>query len=45
MAGNSEFVARKGLIVYGINSGSTSDQVVVLNVTTNKLETRTDAGT
>jgi hypothetical protein len=40
----NEFVARKGLIVYGVNSGSTSDQVVVLNTTTNKLETRTNAG-
>ncbi len=38
MAGNNEFVARKGLIVYGVNSGSTSDQVVVLNTTTNKLD-------
>ncbi len=45
MAGNNEFVARKGLIVYGVNSGSTSDQVVVLNTATNKLETRTNAGT
>jgi len=44
MAGNNEFVARNGMIIYGVNSGSTSDQVVVLNTATNKLETRTNAG-
>ena len=41
----NEFVARKGIKILTISSGSTSNQVVVWNPTTNNLETRTDVGT
>ena len=41
----NEFVARNGIKVLVVPSGSSSNQVVVWNPTTNNLEPRTDAGT
>ena len=41
----NEFVARNGIKILTVPSGSSSNQVVVLNTTTNQFERRTDAGT